>query len=140
MSVLTLQRATLLLSSYGPQGAAGPAGADGADGADGDDVIRTPITEATTTRLLTNADHARVILCTHASGCAVTVPGTLTPGFMCTLIQRGAASVTATGSGGLTVTPEPTFIPSTFGVGSAMSIYVESATVANAIGDLTEAP
>lgn len=101
--------------------------------------VGTPITESTTARTLTDADHGRTILCTHASGCAVDVPGTLTPGFVCTLIQRGAAQVTATGSGGLTMTPAPTFLPTTNELGSAMTVFVESATVGNAFGDLAAA-
>lgn len=99
----------------------------------------TPITESTTARVLADSDHGRVILCTHASGCAVTVPGTLTPGFTCLLVQRGG-QITATGSGGLTMTPPAAFVAKTAEAGSAMAVLVESATVGNAIGDLEAAP
>jgi hypothetical protein len=100
--------------------------------------VSTPITESGTTRTLSDADHGRVILCTHASGCAVTVPHTLTAGFTCTLVQRGGASafVTAAGSGGLTVTPPAAFAASTAQDASPMTLYVESATVGLCWGDL----
>jgi len=95
-----------------------------------------PITESGTTRTLASSDHGQTILCTHASGCAVTVPHTLSPGFQCFVRRRGGA-VTFAGSGGLTVTPPAGFTAGLNGAGSGGSIYVESATVAALDGDLT---
>lgn len=104
----------------------------------------TPITESTTSRTLADADHGRVILCTHASGCAVTVPDTVTPGLVVMLVQRGAAQVTITGSGTMVVTPASTFATATneaktAEVGSVATVIVESATVCNVVGDLEAA-
>ncbi|MGD9749370.1 MAG: hypothetical protein AB7W59_00080 [Acidimicrobiia bacterium] len=98
-----------------------------------------PIIEPTTARVLSDADHGRVILCTAAGGCAVTVPDTVTPGLMVMLIQRGAAQIIAAGGGAMVVTPAATFLARTAEVGSPMTLYVESATVCNAFGDLEAA-
>lgn len=104
----------------------------------------TPITESTTTRTLSDSDHGRTILCTHASGCAVTVPDTVTPGLTVLLVQRGAGQVTIAGSGTMVVTPASTFATAaneakTAELGSAACVVVESSTVCNVFGDLEAA-
>lgn len=57
-----------------------------------------PIHETTTARTLAASDHGRTIFCTHASGCAVTVPDTLPVGFTALLVQYHASgAVTVVG-------------------------------------------
>lgn len=97
--------------------------------------VQAPIVENGTTRTLSASDHGRTILCTHASGCAITVPHTLAAGHT-TFVRRRGGAVTFAGSGGLTVTPPTGFTAALAGAGSGASVYVESATVAALDGDL----
>jgi hypothetical protein len=60
------------------------------------------IDEATTARTLTDADNGRVIRCTNAAGCAITVGG-LADGFGCMIVQKGAGVVTFVAAGGSTL-------------------------------------
>jgi hypothetical protein len=98
--------------------------------------LLTPIIEAGTTRLLADSDHDRTIICTNAAGCVITVPDTVSPGLTVAVIQRGAAAVSVIGSGTMVASPAAPFLPQTAAVGSMATIYVESATVCNVIGDL----
>ena len=58
----------------------------------------TFVTEATTARTLTNADHGKTILCTNASAVAITVPTGLVANFWCSIVQIGAGTVTFSGA------------------------------------------
>lgn len=98
-----------------------------------------PVTETGTTRTLSDADHGKTIRCTNAAGCAITVPDTVTPGLTVAVLQRGAAAVSVVGSGTMTIVPAATFDPETAEVGSMATIYVETSTVTNVIGDLAAA-
>ena len=60
------------------------------------------IEESTTARTLTDADNGRVIRCTNAAGCAITVGG-LSDGFGCMIVQKGAAAVTFAAGAGSTL-------------------------------------
>ena len=64
-----------------------------------DEVTGTVVVEATTTRTLSAADDNKIILCTHASGCTITVFAA-TVGFTCTIVRpKDAADVTITDDG-----------------------------------------
>lgn len=65
---------------------------------DGTQLDYTYVTESTTTRTLTDADHGKIIWCTNASGCTVTLGTGRRADFYCTLVQMGAAQVTLTPS------------------------------------------
>lgn len=59
-----------------------------------------PVMTVSTTTLTLNSSHnGRVIACTHASGCTITVPAGLLPGFRCEVIQRTTSQVTFAASG-----------------------------------------
>lgn len=101
--------------------------------------VVAPINETGTTRTLSASDHGRTILCTHASGCAITVPHTLAAGTACIVRALGGAPVTVAGSGGLTVRPSPGCDAEIVDGGTA-AIEVESATAAALVGELEESP
>lgn len=54
------------------------------------------VTDATTSRSLTEADRGRVIKFTSSSAISVTLPNGLTPGFYVTLVKAGSGNVTVT--------------------------------------------
>lgn len=95
----------------------------------------TPITETGTTRTLSDSDHGREILCTHASGCAVTVPDTVTPGLK-VLLRALGGQVTVAGSGTMTIVTPDDQSAASFGEGSPVFVSVESSTVCRVSGDL----
>lgn len=53
----------------------------------------TFVTESTTARTLSDADWGKVILCTNASGCTVTVPSGLSPYFFVIIKNKAAGTV-----------------------------------------------
>ena len=61
------------------------------------------VTDATTTRTLSNSDNGKVINFTNSSNITVTIPNTLTAGFGCTLVQSGTGQVQATAGSGTTL-------------------------------------
>jgi hypothetical protein len=61
------------------------------------------VTEATTSRTLSDSDNGKVIVCTNSSDITVTIPNTLTAGFGCTLVQSGTGQVQATAGSGTTL-------------------------------------
>lgn len=96
-----------------------------------------PLTETGTTRVLAATDHGRTILYTHASGCEITVPHTLSPGHTVEHVALGGAVVTVVGSGGLTVRQSPGCDAEIIDGGTAYT-RVESATSAALVGELVE--
>lgn len=56
------------------------------------------VTETTTARTLTAADHGKVIVCTNASAVAITLNTGLPAYFFCTILQKGAGVVTVGGT------------------------------------------
>lgn len=61
------------------------------------------VTDATTARVLTDADHGKFLRFTNNAAVAVSVPASLRADFCCRLIQDGNGKVTLTGTGGATV-------------------------------------
>jgi hypothetical protein len=106
---------------------------------------RAPITESTTGRTLIASDHGALILCTHASGCVITVPsGVLPEGFTCAVVQRGAGVVEIADDGGaLNLAIAATFddggVAYTAEQQSMAVIALLSTTVALVTGDLAAA-
>jgi hypothetical protein len=72
------------------------------------DVSGVVVAVTGTTRSLSSADHNKILDFTNASGCAVTVPSTLTSGisgtpFTCGLAKSAAGNVTVAAGSGATV-------------------------------------
>lgn len=93
---------------------------------------------------LNDTMHGRTLLCTHVSGCTITVPDTVSPGLTVAIRQRGAGQVTIQGSGTMVVTPAPTFAVAantarTAELGCLAVVSVDSATVCSVDGDLEAA-
>lgn len=87
------------------------------------------------------SDNGKVVTLDNALSIAVDVPAAAVTPFVgktisATFIQLGAGQATFTGSGGLTVTPQPGFLAKTRGAGSAVTLKVLSATSAILGGDL----
>lgn len=61
------------------------------------------VTDATTSRSLTAADHGKTVKFTNGSAIAVTAPDSLPDGFMCALWQAGAGQITVGVSGSVTL-------------------------------------
>lgn len=66
------------------------------------ETLTSVVIEAGATRTLTAADASRMILCTNAGGCTVTVPDTLPQGFSATFVQDAAGVVALSAGGSLT--------------------------------------
>ncbi len=62
-------------------------------------VTAPPITVATTTYTLSAADAGRMLRCTHASGCVVTLPNDLDSSFLCSLRRVGGPVTWVTAAG-----------------------------------------
>jgi hypothetical protein len=96
-----------------------------------------PITEPTTARTLTADDNGRTILCTHASGCEITVPGTLTPGHTTMLVADGGTITLSPGSGVTITGPASAAEPRVSAeAGATIGVQVISSTRAHAFGAL----
>lgn len=80
-----------------------------------------------TTYTVSNADNACILEAINASGCAITLPATLSQGFNVGILRYGAGSVTWTAGSGATirVPGSATGIASQYGTASA---YVRSNT------------
>ena len=61
------------------------------------------VTESTTARTLTSADHGKTIVCTNASAVTITLNTGLPTCFFVTIIQKGAGQVTVSGTATLEV-------------------------------------
>lgn len=103
-----------------------------------------PIDEDTTTRTLVASDHGRTIYCSHADGCAITVPTDSLPvGFTCLVVQMtsggspGTVTLAGTGAGTLQVNPDFTY--ELAGIYSVASVVVVDATNVVLSGDLEPA-
>lgn len=71
----------------------------------------------------------------NASAIAVSVPGTLTPGKVFSIVMLGAGQATFTGTGGLTVQPPPGFAAKSRGQYARLQLEVISSTLAVLSGD-----
>jgi hypothetical protein len=90
-------------------------------------------TVSTTTYTLLEADSGTIILYTNASGCAVTIPDTLSVGHNCLHIQKGAAQVSFTGSGTMTIVNADSH-DKTNKLNAVTATIIESSTVCNLNG------
>ena len=63
----------------------------------------TTVSDTTTARTLSDSDNGKVIVFSNSSAVTVTVPGGLTSGFGCTMVQGGNGKVTVISSGSATV-------------------------------------
>lgn len=95
----------------------------------------TPIVEATTARTADDTDHGREILCTHASGCTVTVPDTVSEG-LTFLVRVLGGQVTIVGSGTMTVVPPADMSAASSGEGATILVSVHPGPVCRVSGDL----
>jgi hypothetical protein len=68
--------------------------------------LKTVVTDATTSRSLSDADSGKIIDFTSGSAVTVTAPTTLSPGFNCKIVQSGAGLVTVQGDGTMVVNTE----------------------------------
>ena len=90
-------------------------------------------TVATTIYTLLEADSGSILLYTSVLGCVVTVPSVLSVGHNCLHIQKGAAQVSFTGSGGMTIVNADSH-DKTAKLNAIAATIIESATVCNLNG------
>ena len=91
--------------------------------------LDTPIEITATTLTLSTVHKGKDLVFTNASGCAVTVPGTLPDTFGCSLIRdSGAGSITITAGSGATKLVNPPSHTQSDVAGSLMGIRVFRAT------------
>jgi hypothetical protein len=98
----------------------------------------TLVTEATTARTLTAADAGKLIRCTDAAGCVITVDnGVFTAGDFVLIRQVGNGTVSFAGT--MTITPPLDSVNTTGRRGGTICIVFVSSTAAESMGDLSDA-
>lgn len=65
--------------------------------------IAETVVESTTTRTLTSTDNGKIIFCTNAGGCTITVPTELPNGFQCSFVRDTSGTVALAGAVGVTI-------------------------------------
>lgn len=96
----------------------------------------TPVTETTIARTLTDADNGATIRCTHADGCTITVPDTLTPGFSCSAFPDHATGHVAWAQDGTMVVENANGFLSATVRYAVSGVIVHSATLGIVTGAL----
>jgi len=95
----------------------------------------TFVTEAGTSRTLSNADNGKVIYCTSGSAVTISCPDGLSVGFNATIIQGGAGKVTLAASGSATLNSYSALL-STMGQYAVVSVISPVADEFIAAGNL----
>jgi hypothetical protein len=95
-------------------------------------IAATENTQTGTTYTLASSDNGKVVTLNNGSAITVTVP-TLSAGFSCTFIQKGAGQVTFTASG--TTVSNAHSQTKTFGQYAAVTLYGLSSTTFVLAGD-----
>lgn len=110
------------------------------DGGTLEGLYESPITETADTRTMSSADYNAMVVCTHASGCEVTIPAGLQPGATVEYVQGDADSaVSLVAGGGMVLRYPATFSPETNEQWSSLVVTIIDSTHALVRGDLAAA-